>query len=72
MEVVATGLSDINKYFHIYFGDTSAINFLQTQLWISLTNYDSSYSTNTWTRTELGSLANGYIAEPTLGKGSIY
>jgi len=61
IEVVGTSITNGN-YFHIYFEDTTAINSPQTNVLISLTNYDSSYGTNTLTLTEFGSIGSGYIA----------
>jgi len=62
IEIIATGDVNTANYFHIYFEDTTAINSPQTNLLISLTNYDSSYGTNTLTLTEFGSIGNGFIA----------
>jgi hypothetical protein len=68
MVVVAAGYNNPGNYFHIYFGDTTAINSSQTNVLISLTNYDSSYSTNTLTLSEFGNVSNGYIAGTFMGE----
>jgi Carboxypeptidase regulatory-like domain len=61
MVIVATEIGNPAGYFHIYFGDTTVINSPQTDVLMTLTNYDSSYTTNTLTLTEFGSVNNGYV-----------